>query len=157
MLFIAVDKELHIALALMALTAGSASVAIADVTIDACVAQKSGSHHSLASDLQSLCSLSASIGSLIGFSSSGIFVHLIGPQVSFYLIIFKENCMIDLGKFQSGTDFIVFSKGVFGILMIPAGLVFLVGILLKESRGSTFAYEQVLVLIQLLVFTRMEF
>ncbi|KAL2236899.1 probable folate-biopterin transporter 2 isoform X1 [Sesamum indicum] len=113
MLFLSLHKELHIVLALLALTAGSASVAIADVTVDACVAQKSGSHPSLAADMQSLCALSSSIGALVGFSFSGIFVHLIGPQ------------------------------GVYGLLTIPAGLVFIVGILLKEPRTSSFAYEQI--------------
>ncbi|KAL0330884.1 UNVERIFIED_CONTAM: putative folate-biopterin transporter 2 [Sesamum angustifolium] len=113
MLFLSLHKELHIVLALLALTAGSASVAIADVTVDACVAQKSGSHPSLAADMQSLCALSSSIGALVGFSFSGIFVHLIGPQ------------------------------GVYGLLTLPAGLVFIVGILLKEPRTSSFAYEQI--------------
>lgn len=82
MLFLSLHKEMHIVLALLSLTAASASVAIADVTVDACVAQKSGIHPSLAADMQSLCALSASIGSLVGFSFSGVFVHLIGPQVS---------------------------------------------------------------------------
>ncbi|XP_047966896.1 probable folate-biopterin transporter 2 isoform X1 [Salvia hispanica] len=113
MLFLSLHPGLHIVLALLSLTASSASVAIADVTIDACVAQKSGLHHSLAADMQSLCSLSSSIGALVGFSLSGIFVHLIGPQ------------------------------GVYGLLTIPAGLVFVVGILLKEQRVSAFAYEQI--------------
>ena len=36
-------------------------------------------------------------------------------------------------------------KGVYGLLTIPAGLVFVVGILLKEQRVSAFAYEQVLI------------
>ncbi|KAG8381939.1 hypothetical protein BUALT_Bualt05G0024800 [Buddleja alternifolia] len=113
MLFLSLHKELHIVLALLSLTAASASVAIADVTVDACVAQNSGFHPSLAADMQSLCSFSSSIGALVGFSLSGIFVHLIGP------------------------------KGVFGLLIIPAGLVLLVGVLLKEPRASVFAYEQV--------------
>ncbi|KAG6387902.1 hypothetical protein SASPL_153097 [Salvia splendens] len=113
MLFLSLHPGLHIVLALLSLTASSASVAIADVTIDACVAQKSGLHHSLAADMQSLCSLSSSIGALVGFSLSGIFVHLIGPQ------------------------------GVYGLLTIPAGLVFVVGILLKEQCVSVFAYEQI--------------
>ncbi|KAL7122323.1 hypothetical protein ACP275_01G038400 [Erythranthe tilingii] len=112
MLFVSTHKEVHIVLALLSLTAGSASVAIADVTVDACVAQKSGIHPSLAADIQSLCALSAAIGSLVGFSFSGIFVHLIGPQ------------------------------GVFGLLTIPAWLVLLVGLLLKENRISNFPYEQ---------------
>lgn len=81
MLFLSLHKNLHIGFALLSLLVGSAGVAIADVTIDACVAQKSGSHPSLAADMQSLCSLSASIGALLGFSISGIFVHLIGPRV----------------------------------------------------------------------------
>lgn len=81
MLFLSLHKNLHIVFALLSLLVGSAGVAIADVTIDACVAQKSGSHPSRAADMQSLCSLSASVGALIGFSISGIFVHLIGPRV----------------------------------------------------------------------------
>ncbi|KAI3453995.1 hypothetical protein Pfo_010658 [Paulownia fortunei] len=113
MLFLSLHKDLHIVSALLSLTAASASVAIADVTVDACVAQNSGSRPFLAADMQSLCSLSYSIGSLMGFSMSGIFVHLIGPQ------------------------------GVFGLLTIPAGLVLLVGVLLKEPRTSVFAYEQI--------------
>ncbi|KAL8539890.1 hypothetical protein ACS0TY_001480 [Phlomoides rotata] len=113
MLFVSLHKNLNIMLALLSLTAASVSVAIADVTVDACVAQKSSIHPSLAADMQSLCALSSSIGALVGFSVSGIFVHLIGPQ------------------------------GVYGLLTIPAGLVFLVGVLLKERRASSFAFEQI--------------
>ncbi|CAN4075737.1 unnamed protein product [Withania somnifera] len=113
MLFISLHKDLHIVLALLSLTAGSAAVAIADVTVDACVAQNSGSHPSLAADMQSLCALSSSIGALVGFSLSGILVHLLGPL------------------------------GVYGLLSIPTGLVVLVGVLLKESQTHNFAYQQV--------------
>ncbi|XP_015085325.1 probable folate-biopterin transporter 2 isoform X1 [Solanum pennellii] len=113
MLFLSLHKNLHIVLALLSLTAGSAAVAIADVTVDACVAQNSGSHPSLAADMQSLCALSSSIGALVGFSLSGILVHLLGPM------------------------------GVYGLLSIPAGLVILVGVLLKESPTHSFAYQQV--------------
>ncbi|XP_016557436.1 probable folate-biopterin transporter 2 isoform X2 [Capsicum annuum] len=112
MLFLSLHKNLHIVLALLSLTAGSAAVAIADVTVDACVAQNSGSHPSLAADMQSLCALSSSIGALVGFSLSGILVHLLGPM------------------------------GVYGLLSIPAGLVVLVGVLLKESQTHNFAYQQ---------------
>lgn len=83
MLIISLHGNLHIILAILFLTAGSAGVAIADVTIDACVAQSSISHPSLAADLQSLCAMSSSIGALLGFSISGILIHLIGPKVSF--------------------------------------------------------------------------
>lgn len=113
MLLLSLHEKLHLVLALLSLTAGSAGVAIADVTIDACVAQNSISHPSLAADMQSLCALSSSVGALVGFFISGIFVHLIGP------------------------------KGVFGLLTIPAGLVFLVGIMLDEPHMPNFAYRQV--------------
>lgn len=83
MLFLSLHKNLHILFALLFLTAGSAGVAIADVTVDACVAQNSGIHPTLAADMQSLCALSSSIGSLVGFPLSGVLVHLIGPTVNF--------------------------------------------------------------------------
>ena len=83
MLTLSMHKQLHVFFALLAMTAGSAGVAIADVTIDACVAQNSISHPPLAADMQSLCGLSSSIGSLLGFSLSGLLVHAIGSQVTF--------------------------------------------------------------------------
>lgn len=83
MLVLSLHKKLHLGFALLSLMAGSAGIAIADVTIDACVTQNSITHPSLASDMQSLCGLSSSIGALVGFSLSGFFVHLIGPKVSF--------------------------------------------------------------------------
>ncbi|XP_034200136.1 probable folate-biopterin transporter 2 isoform X1 [Prunus dulcis] len=113
MLLLSFHEKLHLAFAVLSLTGGSSGVAVADVTIDACVAQNSINHPSLASDMQSLCALSSSIGALVGFSISGIFIHLIGP------------------------------KGVDGLLAIPAGLVFLVGTLLNEPHSPNFAYTQV--------------
>ncbi|KAL6295868.1 hypothetical protein ACE6H2_004010 [Prunus campanulata] len=101
MLVLSFHENLHIALALLSLTAGSAGVAVADVTIDACVAQNSINHPSLAADMQSLCALSSSMGALLGFS------------------------------------------GVYGLLAIPFGLVFLIGTLLKEPPSPNFAYTQV--------------
>ncbi|EOY29308.1 Major facilitator superfamily protein isoform 3 [Theobroma cacao] len=112
MLLISLHSKLHLVFALMALTAGSAGVAIADVTVDACVAQNSISHPSLAADMQSLCALTSATGALVGFSISGVFVHLIGP------------------------------KGVFGLLTIPAALVFSVGIVLAEPNMPNFAYKE---------------
>ncbi|CAL8995918.1 unnamed protein product, partial [Prunus brigantina] len=112
MLLLLFHEKLHLAFAVLSLTGGSAGVAAADVTIDACEAQNSINHPSLASDVQSLCALSSSIGALVGFSVSGIFVHLIGPE------------------------------GVHGLLAIPAGLVFLVGTLLNEPHSPNFAYTQ---------------
>ncbi|GLT85221.1 hypothetical protein SLE2022_034170 [Rubroshorea leprosula] len=113
MLLISLHEKLHIAFALVALTAGGTGVAIADVTVDACVAENSISHPSLAADMQSLCAVSSSVGNFIGFLISGILVHLIGP------------------------------KGVFGLMTIPFALIFLVGILLTESHMPNFSYRQV--------------
>lgn len=113
MLVLSLHERLGLAFALLSLMAGSAGVAIADVTIDACVTQNSISHPSLASDMQSMCGLSSSLGALVGFSLSGFFVHLIGP------------------------------KGVFGLLTIPSGLVILVGMMLRESHGPTFVDRRV--------------
>ncbi|XVF74882.1 hypothetical protein PTKIN_Ptkin13bG0146300 [Pterospermum kingtungense] len=113
MLVLSLHKNLHLAFALLSLVAGSAGIAIADVAIDACVTQHTLSHPSLAGDMQSLCGLSSSIGALLGFSLSGFFVHLLG------------------------------AKAVFGLLSIPASLVVLVGILLRESHVRNFAYKRV--------------
>ncbi|GKD37935.1 probable folate-biopterin transporter 2, partial [Tanacetum coccineum] len=112
MFFLSFHDKLHIVLALVSLTIGSAGVAIAD-TVDACVAQHSGIHPTLAPDMQSLCALSSSIGSLIGFSLSGVFVHLIGP------------------------------RGVYRLLSIPHALVLLVGSVLKEPHSPSVAYNQI--------------
>lgn len=78
---LAVQKNLPLGYAMLALMAGSAGIAIADVTIDACVTENSISHPSLAGDMQSLCGVSSSVGALIGFSISGFILHLIGPKV----------------------------------------------------------------------------
>ncbi|XP_077215312.1 putative folate-biopterin transporter 2 [Tasmannia lanceolata] len=113
MLVLSLHNKLHIVFALLSLTAGSAGVAIADVTIDACAAQNSVNHPSLAHDIQSLCGLSSSIGALLGFSISGVLVHLMGSQ------------------------------GVLGLLSVPAALVFLVGTVLNEPHVPNFTYSEV--------------
>ncbi|KAM3308043.1 putative folate-biopterin transporter 3 isoform X1 [Capsicum chacoense] len=113
MLSLSINQNLHLASALLCLMGGSAGAAIADVTIDACVTENSINHPSLASDMQSLCGLSSSVGQLIGYAISGFLVHLIG------------------------------SKGVFGLLSIPASLVILVGMITREVHGHNVAYKRV--------------
>ncbi|CAD5332630.1 unnamed protein product [Arabidopsis thaliana] len=113
LLFISLHSNLHLYLALFWMTISSAAMAIADVTIDACTAYNSIKHPSLASDMQSLCSLSSSIGALLGFFMSGILVHLVG------------------------------SKGVFGLLTFPFALVSVVGIVFSEPHVPGFSYKQV--------------
>ena len=81
MLTLSLHNKLHVAFALLAMICSTAGVAIGDVTIDALGAQNSIIHPTLAPDVQSLMGLSSSIGSLIGFSISGLLVHAIGSQV----------------------------------------------------------------------------
>ena len=54
MLLLSLQENLHLVLALLALSIGSAGMAIAYVTINAYVAQNSMTHPSLATDMQSL-------------------------------------------------------------------------------------------------------
>ncbi|XP_062233424.1 probable folate-biopterin transporter 2 isoform X1 [Phragmites australis] len=112
MLIISLHSKLHALLALLALMTGSASVAIADVTIDACVAENSIMYPHLAADMISLNGFCASVGGLIGFSTSGFLVRAIGAQ------------------------------GALGLLTIPSALVILAGTLLKEVHIPNFPYEQ---------------
>ncbi|KAL4579453.1 hypothetical protein LXL04_015601 [Taraxacum kok-saghyz] len=112
MLVPAFTTNLSLVWAILSFMTASAGVAIADVTIDACVTENSISHPSLAGDMQSLCGISSSIGQLVGFAISGVLVHIIGPQ------------------------------GVFGVLSIPAGLVILVGFMLEEPLVHGYIFSQ---------------
>ncbi|KAL2926111.1 putative folate-biopterin transporter 3, partial [Bienertia sinuspersici] len=113
MLVLSIVDGLHLVPAVLSLMAGSAGVAIADVTIDACITENSSSHPMLAGDMQSLCGLSSSTGALAGFIISGFLVHLIG------------------------------SKGVFGLLAIPPAMVILVGLTIKDVPVRNFSYSRV--------------
>ncbi|KAM3390215.1 hypothetical protein ACQJBY_012042 [Aegilops geniculata] len=113
MLTLALRRTPAIAPALVAFTTQAAGAAIADVVVDAMVAQNSISHPPLAADMQSLCGYSSSAGALVGYSISGLVVHAIGSQ------------------------------GALGLLSIPSVLVFSAGILVKEDRAKDFEYNQV--------------
>lgn len=78
---VAVRGDLPAAAALVCFVGVSASLAIADVTIDACIARNSIEVRSLAPDLQSLCGFCSAAGALVGYLLSGFFVHHVGPQV----------------------------------------------------------------------------
>ncbi|KAF2313037.1 hypothetical protein GH714_008847 [Hevea brasiliensis] len=79
-LTVALLGKLPAAVALSCLIGVTAGVAIADVTIDACIARNSIEMRSLAPDMQSLCGFCSSVGALVGYLSSGFFVHHLGPQ-----------------------------------------------------------------------------
>lgn len=88
-------------------------VTIADVTIDAEVAKHSREKPSLATHIQTLCSISTAVWGFIGFSTSGFIVHIMGP------------------------------KNALGLLSISGALFFLLGLTLNESPLRSFPYSEV--------------
>lgn len=84
-LVVALSGELAVGVALVCLVGITAAMAIADVTIDACIARNSIEFRSLAPDMQSLCGFCTSVGALVGYSTSGLFIHHLGAQVCFSL------------------------------------------------------------------------
>ena len=68
-------------------------VAVADVTIDICVARNSIEVTELVPDMQSLCGFCSSVGALVGFSTSGFFVHHLGPQVCSLSLSLPSNVL----------------------------------------------------------------
>lgn len=90
-LFVALCGKLSVGLALSFFIGITAAMAIADVTIDACIARKSIEIRSLAPDIQSLCGFCSSAGALFGYSTSGFFVHHLGSQVFIFFPFFSYN------------------------------------------------------------------
>ncbi|KAF8695318.1 hypothetical protein HU200_037547 [Digitaria exilis] len=77
----------------------STAVAIADVTIDACIAKNSIDKPALAPDMQSLCAFSSSLGALIGYATSGMFVHHLGAQGALGVMAIPPATVVFLGFF----------------------------------------------------------
>ncbi|KAM1021775.1 hypothetical protein ACFX2I_042825 [Malus domestica] len=96
-LTVAFSGNLAAVVALTWLIGVTAGVAIADVTIDACIARNSIEIRSLASDLQSLCGFCSSAGALVGYSTSGFFVHHLGPQGALILLAIPPIFLTVLG------------------------------------------------------------
>ncbi|MED6194941.1 hypothetical protein PIB30_033354 [Stylosanthes scabra] len=94
---LAAKGEMAAAMALGCFVGVSASMAIAEVTIDACIARNSIEVRSLAPDLQSLCGFCSSFGALVGFLSSGFFVHHLGPQGSLGVVAVPPALTVVLG------------------------------------------------------------
>ncbi|KAL4332893.1 hypothetical protein GQ457_07G037350 [Hibiscus cannabinus] len=111
-LMVALIGDLPAALALTCLIGVAAGMAIADVTIDACIARNSIEVRSLAPDMQSLCGFCSSAGALIGYSTSGFFVHHLGPQ------------------------------GALILLAIPPVFITVLGFVIYEMRSSSFHSEK---------------
>ncbi|XP_072996937.1 probable folate-biopterin transporter 6 [Typha latifolia] len=103
---------LPVVLALLCFIGMTAAVAIADVTIDACIARNSIEKPHLAPDMQTLCGAVSSLGALIGFSTSGVFVRDLGAQ------------------------------GALGIMAMPAVLLVLLGFVIYELRTNHYSEKQ---------------
>uniref|UniRef100_A0A7N0V486 Folate-biopterin transporter 6 n=1 Tax=Kalanchoe fedtschenkoi TaxID=63787 RepID=A0A7N0V486_KALFE len=111
-LTLALTGRLSAAVALGCMVGITAGEAIADVTIDACIARNSIEFRALAADMQSLCGVCSSAGSLVGYLVSGLFVHHLGPQ------------------------------GALGVLALPPALLIVLGFVIYELRTSVPRLEQ---------------
>ncbi|KAM0059290.1 putative MFS transporter superfamily, biopterin transporter family [Helianthus debilis subsp. tardiflorus] len=89
--------RLGVAAALWCLIAVAAGMAMADVTIDACIARNSIEMKELAPDMQSLCGVCSSAGALVGYATSGFFVHHLGPQIALGILAVPAASQIFLG------------------------------------------------------------
>ncbi|KAK6927658.1 Biopterin transporter family [Dillenia turbinata] len=96
---IASSLKLQVGLALACLMGVVAGVAIADVIIDACIAKSSIENRALAADLQSLCGFCTSVGALVGYSTSGLFVHKLGPKGALAILAIPPAAVMALGFF----------------------------------------------------------
>ncbi|KAL8054203.1 hypothetical protein ABFX02_05G123400 [Erythranthe guttata] len=96
-LSVAAGGRLAVAAALTLLIGITGGVAIADVTIDACIARNSIEIRSLAADMQTLCGLCSSAGALLGYSTSGFLVHHLGAQVALGILAIPSATLILLG------------------------------------------------------------
>ncbi|KAL8130030.1 hypothetical protein V2J09_019185 [Rumex salicifolius] len=96
-LSLAFIRHLPSAVALGWMVGVKTGMAIGEVTIDACIARKSIEHKALAPDMQSLCGLSSSMGSLVGYLASGVFVHKLGAQEALGLLTISPVAMVILG------------------------------------------------------------
>ncbi|XP_020267433.1 probable folate-biopterin transporter 6 [Asparagus officinalis] len=96
-LIVSMCGNLPIIMALLCLIGMAGAIAIADVTIDACIARNSIVRPSLAPDMQSLCGFVQSVGALIGYLSSGVFVNMLGAQGALGVMAMPPSLLVVLG------------------------------------------------------------
>ncbi|KAH9620152.1 hypothetical protein KSS87_023707 [Heliosperma pusillum] len=152
MLILSIASGLHVVPAMLFLMAGSAGVAIADVTIDACIAENSCSHPSLASDMQSLCGLSSSTGALAAMWATIKCRHVWRPCVYMYLSL-ALGVNIHEGLFYWYTDAQggpLFSKEAVGSIYAIGALGSLFGVLLYQNTLKNHPFRDLLLCTQLL-------
>ncbi|XP_008377626.3 probable folate-biopterin transporter 6 isoform X4 [Malus domestica] len=139
-LTVAFSGNLAAVVALTWLIGVTAGVAIADVTIDACIARNSIEIRSLASDLQSLCGFCSSAGALVGYSTSGFFVHHLGPQA-----------VEEVGVAMSGIyKTIKLPQEFVGMIYAVGAVASIVGVLIYHKTLKNYPFRNLVFFAQLL-------
>nr|XP_008377626.2 probable folate-biopterin transporter 6 isoform X4 [Malus domestica] len=139
-LTVAFSGNLAAVVALTWLIGVTAGVAIADVTIDACIARNSIEIRSLASDLQSLCGFCSSAGALVGYSTSGFFVHHLGPQA-----------VEEVGVAMSGMyKTIKLPQEFVGMIYAVGAVASIVGVLIYHKTLKNYPFRNLVFFAQLL-------
>ncbi|KAK6129752.1 hypothetical protein DH2020_036514 [Rehmannia glutinosa] len=154
-LSVAAGGRLAVFVALTCLIGITAGVAIADVTIDACIARNSIEMRSLAADMQSLCGFCSSAGALVGYSISGFFVHHLGPQVSLGLLAIPPATLIVLGfviyEPRTAEDVRVDKKNEFvGMIYAIGATASIVGVIIYHKALKDYPFRTLLFYAQLL-------
>ncbi|KAG1326530.1 putative folate-biopterin transporter 6 [Cocos nucifera] len=145
--------KLPIILALLCLIGIMASIAIADVTIDACIATNSIERPKLAPDMQSLCGFLSSLGALIGYSTSGFFVHHLGAQGALGLMSIPPVSLILLGFviFELRTNHRSEKQEEFvGMIYATGAMASMVGVLIYHKLLKDYQFKSLLFYAQLL-------
>ncbi|KAI3713784.1 hypothetical protein L1987_72370 [Smallanthus sonchifolius] len=165
---------LGVAAALWCLIAIAAGMAIADVTIDACIARNSIEMKELAPDMQSLCGVCSSAGALVGFATSGFFVDHLGPQIALGILAIpaasqillgfviyekktsddlstkKRQAIVNLGGALKGMyETIQFPEELVGIVHAIGALASIVGVLIYHKLLKDYPFRKLLLFVQL--------
>ncbi|XP_025606601.1 probable folate-biopterin transporter 6 isoform X3 [Arachis hypogaea] len=151
---LAAKGEMAAGVALACFVGVSASMAIAEVTIDACIARNSIEVRSLAPDLQSLCSFCSSFGALVGFVSSGFFVHRLGPQGSLGVVAVPPALTILLGFviYERRTDALHNEKKqeFVGVIYAVGAFASILGVMLYHKSLKDYPFRTLIFYAQLL-------
>ena len=140
-LVVSLNGKLPIVMVQLCLVGIAGAVAIADVTIDACIARNSIEWFLLAPDMQSLCGYVSSVGALIGYLSSGVFVHRLGAQVcdlrSQWIIDYTELLMY-FWCIMRVMSYVCLLQGALRMMAIPPASFVLLGLLYSNWEQNTF-------------------
>ncbi|CAL5074255.1 unnamed protein product [Urochloa decumbens] len=150
---VAMATGLPVSSAVLCFVGISTAVAIADVTIDACIAKNSVDKPALAPDMQSLCAFSSSLGALIGYATSGMFVHHLGAQGALGVMAIPPAAVVFLGFFiyelktyQHNAK----EKEFVGLVHAIGAVASMVGVLIYHKYLKDYPFRSILFYAQLL-------